>query len=653
MGAGLLVTDAGGLRFRHEIARLAVADAVPQRRGTALHARLLDALTTRGVDDDARLAFHAVGAGDAEAILRHSTAAGRRAAGLTAHREAAAHYRRALAASDVQSADARTRAELLGALATELGLVDEWVEAETLWERALVLWRELGEALQEGHTLRMQSRALWRLARGEESEAAVSQALAVLEPLGLTPELARALKEAAGASMVRGQHRAALAAADAATELAERLDLPDVLSDVLDTRACSMMQLGQDWVPVMQQSVEVGLAAGCDEQVSRAYTNWLGGLIDAGRVAEADRLYAEAMRFCEDHDLASAGNCLLATHIESLELTGRWSEASRLGRSHLEVTTVSTNNRMHFMLALGRIGVRRGDLGIDAEVERAAEAAESTAEPQWIIPFQLLQAERHWIGGRPEEAAAAVSAALEAADSVADEGAVSGASQVWARRLGVDAEELGRVEVLAAAELRGDVAAAVAGWDVVGAPYQAALVLAFSPSTADQVEAVRRLEALGALPVSARVRRSLRENGVRSMPGVARASTREHPAGLTTREQEVLELLAEGLTNEEIAGRLVISVKTAGHHVSAVLAKLGVSGRRHAVAEAKRLDLLAAPGGGSTRAWARSPGSTLRDRECGLARTHGVGAAHGVDAGPPHAGSVASPARTGWVRRIT
>jgi DNA-binding NarL/FixJ family response regulator len=126
------------------------------------------------------------------------------------------------------------------------------------------------------------------------------------------------------------------------------------------------------------------------------------------------------------------------------------------------------------------------------------------------------------------------------------------------------------------------------------APYEAALALAFSPSTADRVEAVRRLDALGALPVAARVRKSLREDGVRSLPGVARASTREHPAGLTTREQEVLVLLGRGLTNEEIAASLVISVKTAGHHVSAVLAKLGVSSRRDAVAEAARLGLLGA-----------------------------------------------------------
>ena len=50
--------------------------------------------------------------------------------------------------------------------------------------------------------------------------------------------------------------------------------------------------------------------------------------------------------------------------------------------------------------------------------------------------------------------------------------------------------------------------------------------------------------------------------------------------------------MTHGLTNEEIAERLVISVKTAGHHVSAVLAKLGVPGRRDAVAKAVRLGLV-------------------------------------------------------------
>ncbi|HVH22238.1 MAG TPA: helix-turn-helix transcriptional regulator, partial [Pseudonocardia sp.] len=60
------------------------------------------------------------------------------------------------------------------------------------------------------------------------------------------------------------------------------------------------------------------------------------------------------------------------------------------------------------------------------------------------------------------------------------------------------------------------------------------------------------------------------------------ASTRANPAGLTQRQLDVLDLLADGLTNAEIAERLVVSVRTVDSHVAAVLAKLGVRTRREA-----------------------------------------------------------------------
>lgn len=69
------------------------------------------------------------------------------------------------------------------------------------------------------------------------------------------------------------------------------------------------------------------------------------------------------------------------------------------------------------------------------------------------------------------------------------------------------------------------------------------------------------------------------------------ASTQRAPAGLTAREREILALVATGLTNRQIGERLFITQKTASHHVSNVLAKLGVRGRAEAAAEAVRLGI--------------------------------------------------------------
>jgi DNA-binding NarL/FixJ family response regulator len=82
----------------------------------------------------------------------------------------------------------------------------------------------------------------------------------------------------------------------------------------------------------------------------------------------------------------------------------------------------------------------------------------------------------------------------------------------------------------------------------------------------------------------------MRELGMRT-PAGPREATRENPAGLTARQLEVLELLVEGLTNAEIAERLVVSTRTAEHHVAAVLLKLEATTRRDAVRRASELQL--------------------------------------------------------------
>ena len=121
-----------------------------------------------------------------------------------------------------------------------------------------------------------------------------------------------------------------------------------------------------------------------------------------------------------------------------------------------------------------------------------------------------------------------------------------------------------------------------------GDPYEEAVALGLSGDAGDGARALDVLDRLGATAAAAAVRARLRKHGA-PVPRGPRPATRSHPAGLTRRQAEVLALVAEGLTNAEIARRLVLSVRTVDHHVAAVLGKLGVPSRREAAGAARRL----------------------------------------------------------------
>jgi DNA-binding CsgD family transcriptional regulator len=145
--------------------------------------------------------------------------------------------------------------------------------------------------------------------------------------------------------------------------------------------------------------------------------------------------------------------------------------------------------------------------------------------------------------------------------------------------------------------LAGDWRAAANAWHPLGCPYQQALALACADRDEAQLEALALLDALGARQAAQRLRRQLRQRGHLRVPRGPTRATAANPAGLTGRQVEVLGLLAEGLTDAEIAARLSLSAKTVGHHVSALLAKLGVGSRRQAAAAAHRLGVVPAKDG--------------------------------------------------------
>jgi DNA-binding CsgD family transcriptional regulator len=136
--------------------------------------------------------------------------------------------------------------------------------------------------------------------------------------------------------------------------------------------------------------------------------------------------------------------------------------------------------------------------------------------------------------------------------------------------------------------------AAAEAWRQLGCPYEQADALADGDEAAMR-EALAIFMRLGAEPAADKLREKMRRAGVKRVPARPRASTRTAPAQLTRRELEVLELVERALSNAEIARTLFISERTAVHHVSAILRKLGVGTRGEAAVAARKMGIPTTP----------------------------------------------------------
>ncbi|HSI97136.1 MAG TPA: helix-turn-helix transcriptional regulator, partial [Gaiellaceae bacterium] len=159
----------------------------------------------------------------------------------------------------------------------------------------------------------------------------------------------------------------------------------------------------------------------------------------------------------------------------------------------------------------------------------------------------------------------------------------------WASLAGVRIEYDGSMSAPHGAMAHGDWARAADAFGEVGWAYDRALMLSLLDDEESLLEAIGIARDLGAAPLTDRVSRRMRTLGL-TVPHGPRTATRANPLGLTARQAEVLKLMADGLTNAEIADRLVVSPRTAEHHVAAVLAKLGVATRREAARRVAELE---------------------------------------------------------------
>jgi DNA-binding CsgD family transcriptional regulator/tetratricopeptide (TPR) repeat protein len=576
-----LVVDHPVLRFRHEIARQAIEQAIMSVQRSDLHARILRGLRSLGCDDDARLAFHAEEAGDGPAALEHAALAGRRARALASHREAAGQFERALRFADGE-APASVAARWIE-LATELSMIDRWPDAETAYTQALENWRAAGDRLGEGDTLRRMSAALWRLCRGDEILAAAEAAVSILEPLGPTAELAAAYGSLAAHRLGSG-HLDIAPLAQRAQELAVSFGAPAVQSRAATTEAQALWLAGGDWEPMLRRALAIALENGIEYEAGFAYTN-LHELHCANRdYAKADAYYHDGVAYCEDHDLGTYYACLRGVRTSALERLGRWDESVGIAEAAI-ASVASPVNRMIPMTSLALVAARRDKGSVWPHLDAAMTAADGAGQT-YAAAVRLARAEARWLDSDLTGARQEAELADDACASLTDPW-LNGEVAVWLLRTGSPRTSQPELAEPYRLQVTGNHRGAAELFDALGCPYDAALALL---DASDELALRRALDicnALGAVTTARIIRRKMRSLGIRSAPVGQRAATRENPHGLTQREQEVLDLLCEGRTNTSIATKLVISPKTVGHHVSSVLAKLGVS-KRTEVAAAKR-----------------------------------------------------------------
>jgi DNA-binding NarL/FixJ family response regulator len=610
--SGLLVeTEPDVFGFHHEIAREAIEGGLLGRERRRLHEAALAALREIESRDHVALAHHARGAGRYDDMVEEAR--------LGAHESLAlgSSYQ-ALQLAETGLTEAEDDLDLLAAAARAAWLADLLDAAVTHSDRWLRLAREQGSVSEEAAALSTRIRVAFELGEMESMGAFTDELIEIVDRLPADDERARAMAVLAQSHMLRERVDETCLWADRARELAEANDLTDV-------RIAAMVEKGSALIYSYRNTAEArDLLRGAAEEAervgehllaARAFSNLLwharrwDDMDEARALVERMRVQAEAAGFgaLAGGDRAAALAQLAAVegdldaaigHLDELDVRAgqhvwsknRWTSILRAGLAleagevdvaarHTEDAKPLTDRTAAGIIGLDvHIACRRGEVDRARELLPAlykAMADEDVASPAQVhdllavaLPAGLTVAELqpmidlagHYMGGRlaPDDAWRHL---LDA--QVAE---ATGDTETAARLYAAAADGfLPSLDVLAGVRGSTHVGAArnlVAGGDLDGARVHARAargdLARWRGWRVTELEAVERRLGLGDVPSG--------------------------PEALTPREREVAALIAEGLTNSQLADRLFISPRTAAVHVSNILAKLGMASRTEVAA---------------------------------------------------------------------
>ena len=581
----LLEVDSAYVRFRHELARNAIRSSIPIAARRRLHAEILAVLLAADADP-ADIVHHADAAGAEDVVTAYALVAARRAVALESNREAHSHYRRASA-----FIDRRPRAEqaiVLEEFAGAAYVVDRLDEALPAIERAIAIHRELDDPAAVGRCTRVLSRLSWYAGDGATARAKALEAIAILEPLGESVELARAYSGLAQLEMLAQNLGQAIKWGHRALALATQLGDENTRAHALVNIGSAETQRDPRDITTLLEAHTIADAAGDRHEAIRALTG-IGFMLMYWAEPEAAMHYEQqSLAYAETYEVHNLAS-YVRTVIAWLRLrAGDWDEAERV--TQVEIQKGITVGQLLAKTVLTELAVRRGDPDADERIADLNAQAERTGELQRIAPVLELTTERALTSGTPMP----TSLFETVFDLLEQHGGRHGWAAMrvagWAAVAGIDFELDQPMSAPHGAMMRRDWRGAADAFGNVGWSYDRALMLSLLDDEESLVEALEIARRLRAEPLTRRVTGRMRKLAMR-VPQGQREATRGNPAGLTARQLEVVTLIAGGLTNAEIAERLIVSQRTVEHHVAAVLTKLGVTTRRDVASRALELGL--------------------------------------------------------------
>ncbi|WP_051836552.1 helix-turn-helix transcriptional regulator [Streptomyces sp. NRRL F-2580] len=550
---------------------------------------------------------------------------------------------------DDSAATPLRRIDLLAEATVAARYGGERERALKITKTALRLLEEERDSLRAAWFWTERSRLVAGLGRGDGWEE-IAKAQELVRGLPPSQVHAEVLVRAASWGMLHKPGPDNLAAAERAVEYARMLGAEDTELNARITVGCLLTDSGDgagglaELHAVRERAAKLGLT----RLTGRTHVNLTSQLESMGRSREAVELAEQGAELVRESRLMDSEAWVCGNMAESLYSLGRWDEAAEAARRTLRVGQ-SAAPRGTASARLAHLALARGELAEAAQQLAAAHAHFGThdTQPQHRIPLYRLAigiaaGEGRIADVRAETAAAVAygfplgqhryawplllaSASAEAdarglpaadADRDAALGVLRGAAHTLATPVPLWAAH---AEYLRAELLRAEARDTPADWTAVEAavrplerPYllararhrlaeallaagdrePAATLLREAYATAEQIGSRPLREDLALLARRARLPLSDAD------PSAAPTAPQSDPVealGLTSRERDVLHLVATGSTNRKIAEELFISPKTASVHVSNILAKLGVAGRGEAAALAHRLRLFAPP----------------------------------------------------------